>query len=95
MSNLDLLPSDLLARLDAVLPRFTQLAIHGEYLHGVWLVSAGGVIMLASLLYGAVMLRVTPLAVFVSFAGLLLAALGWPSVIAPEAVLARDLLIGK
>jgi hypothetical protein len=96
MSNvLDLLPASLLERLDAVLPKLTAAAIHGEYLHGVWLVSFGGILMLGCLLHGAVMRRVEPGAVLMSFLGLVIAALGWPSVVAPEAVLARELLVSK
>jgi hypothetical protein len=94
MSSLDTLPSDLLSRLDQALPLFTQAAIHGEYLHGVWLVCVGGVLMLGSLLYGAITLRVPPLAVIVSLLGAVAVCVGWPSVVAPEAILARELIVG-
>jgi hypothetical protein len=93
-NSLSLLPASLLERLDAVLPKLTTAAIHGQYLHGVWLVSFGGILILGCLLYGARTRRVEHGALLVSFAGLASVALGLPSVFAPQAVLARELLTG-
>jgi hypothetical protein len=50
--------------------------------------------MLGCLLHGASKRRVEPGAVLISFAGLMVAAHGMPSVFAPGAVFARKLLLG-
>jgi hypothetical protein len=96
MSNLDTLPSSLLERLDQALPLITQSAIRAEFLQGVYFFCAGLFICMAFLFLCWYWRRQGES--FICFVaamfGFGLMILNIPSVVAPEAVLARELLVG-
>ena len=94
MSNLDSLPASLLERLDAVLPKITEAAIYGEYMHGMCWAWIGGMLMFAGWVYGVLKRGGWVLGAVLATLGFLIFLMAWPSVIAPEAVLAREILTG-
>ena len=94
MANLDHLPADLLARLDATLPLITQSAIRGEFLQGLYLFCAGLFICVAFMfLCWYWRSQGESFVCFVAaMLGFGLMVMHIPSVVAPEAVLAREIL---
>ena len=96
MSNLDILPSDLLSRLDQALPQFTDAAIRGEFLQGLYLFCAGLFICVAflSLCWYWRRSGESFICFVAAMLGFGLMVMNIPSVVAPEAVLAREILSG-
>jgi hypothetical protein len=95
-NNLNILPADLLSRLDQALPLFTDAAIRGEFLHGLYLFCAGLFICVAFMFLCWYWRRsgesfICFVAAMVGF-GMMVMHI--PSVVAPEAVLAREILSG-
>jgi hypothetical protein len=94
MSNLDHLPADLLSRLDQALPLFTQSAIRAEFLQGVYLFIAGMFICAVFMFLCWYLRREGVVCLVAALFGFGLMIVSIPSVVAPEAVLAREILTG-
>jgi hypothetical protein len=94
MSNLDTLPASLLNRLDQALPLFTAAAIRGEFLQGLYLFCAGLFVCIVFLSAGWYLPRHSFFCFTAAFFGFGLMVISIPSVVAPDMVLAREILTG-
>ena len=94
MSNLDSLPSDLLSRLDEALPQFTQAAIRAEFLQGFYQFCAGLFVYLVFLSLGWYLPKHSFFCFTAAFFGFGVMVISIPSVVAPDIVLAREILSG-
>jgi hypothetical protein len=93
-SNLDQLPSDLLNRLDAALPLFTEVAIRAEFLHGLYLFCGGLFICVTFLSLGWYLRKEIFICLTAALLGFGVMIISIPSVVAPDMVLAREILAG-
>jgi hypothetical protein len=92
MSNLDQLPSSLLERLDQALPLFTDAAIRAEFLQGLYLFGAGLFICVTFLSLSWYLRKESFICLMAALFGFGLMIVNIPSMVAPEAVLAREIL---